>query len=106
MKLTFLSRLGELMIKESKEGIVLQIVITPNAKDNSIEGIEPWKKRLKVKIAAPPRGGKANKELIKFFSKLFKRDVTIIRGETSREKDILIKNATKEEIEKILGLHH
>lgn len=106
MRLTFLPRLGELMIKEGKGGIVLQIIVIPNAEANSIVGIEPWKKRLKVKIAASPMGGRANRELIKFLSKLFKRDVIIIRGETGREKDILIKNATREEIETVLGLHH
>jgi len=48
--------------------------------------------------------GKANKELVKFFSKLLDAEVEIIRGETSREKDLLVKGLSIKETLKKLGL--
>jgi len=92
------------MIKESKEGVILQIYVQPKAKKNEVEGIDEWRKRLKVKVKAPPIEGKANKEVVKFFSKLFGAEVLIIRGETGREKDLLVKGLKAEEVKKKLGL--
>ncbi|NJE07381.1 YggU family protein [Thermococcus sp. M39] len=92
------------MIKQTKDGVILLVHVQPNAKKNSIEGIDKWKGRIKIKVSAPPVGGKANKELIKFLSKLLGKEVVIIRGETSREKDLLIKGASMEEVKKKLEI--
>ncbi len=80
------------------------IYVQPKAKRNGIDGIDEWRKRLKVKIKAPPVEGKANKEVVKFFSKLFGREVVIIRGETSREKDLLIKGLKVEDVKEKLNI--
>ena len=91
-------------IKETKEGTLLFIHVQPKAKKNSIEGIDEWRGRLKVKVKAPPVEGKANKEVVKFFSKLLGAEVEIVKGETSREKDLLVKGLSAEEVKKRLGL--
>jgi len=71
-------------------------MITPNAKKSEIAGEQLdifGNKVLKIKIAAPPIEGKANKELIDFLAKHFKvskSQIKILRGETSREKLIEI----------------
>lgn len=92
------------MIKETKDGVILMLYVQPKAKKNEIDGIDEWRKRLKVKIKAPPVEGKANKEVVKFFSKLFGREVVIIRGETSREKDLLIKGLKVEDVKEKLNI--
>ena len=92
------------MIKENKEGVILQIYVQPKAKKNEIEGIDEWRGRLKVKVKAPPVGGKANKELVKFLSKLLGAEVELVKGETSREKDVLVRGMMAEEVKKKLGL--
>jgi len=54
---------------------------------------------LKIKLKAPPVEGAANKELIKFLSKLLKvskSDIVIKKGETSKNKEIEISNQTIE----------
>jgi len=51
---------------------------------------------LKVRVKAPPVGGKANKELVRFLSKVLGADVHLVRGETSREKDLLVKLSAEE----------
>lgn len=86
------------MIKEVKDGIVLHVRISPNASKNEIIKNND---ELKIKITAPPVDGKANKVLIEFLSKTFKIPKSyfeIIKGETSKEKTILIKNSSKEKI--------
>ena len=47
---------------------------------------------------------KANKELVKFLSKLRGAEVSIVRGETGREKDLLVRGVEIEEVKKRLGL--
>ena len=91
-------------IKETKEGTLLLIHVQPKAKKNAVEGIDEWRGRLKVRIAASPVEGKANKEVVKFFSKLLGAEVAIVRGETGREKDILVKGLGVEEVKKRLGV--
>lgn len=79
------------MIKETKDGIVLQVKISPNASKNEIIKSEDG---IKVKITAQPVDGKANKCLIEYLSKTLrvaKTSFEILRGETSKEKTILIK---------------
>ncbi|MBW2996398.1 DUF167 domain-containing protein [Candidatus Woesearchaeota archaeon] len=66
-------------IKDNK----LKITVKPNSPKNQIK-IEDNKVKLYIK--APPEKGKANKEVIKFFSKLLKKDIKIIAGLTSRQK--------------------
>ena len=83
------------MLKETKDGAIFSLKISPNASKNEIiktpEG-------FKVKITAQPIDGKANKALIEFLAKQFKVPKTyyeIVRGETSKDKTILIKNIDK-----------
>lgn len=80
------------MIKETKDGIIFSLRISPNASKNEIIKEESG---IKVKITAQPVDGKANKALIEFLSKKFKVPKSyfeIVRGETSKDKTILIKN--------------
>ncbi|MDI3476376.1 MAG: uncharacterized protein PWQ95_2104 [Thermococcaceae archaeon] len=91
-------------LKETKDGVLLLIYVQPKAKKNGIEGVDEWRGRLKVRIAAPPVEGKANKEVMKFFSKLLGAEVSIVKGETSREKDLLVRGLSAEEVRKKLGI--
>ncbi len=91
-------------LKETKDGTLLLVYVQPKAKKNGIEGVDEWRGRLKVKIKAPPVEGKANKELIRFFSKLLGVEVEIIRGETSREKDLLVKDLKIDEVRRRMGV--
>lgn len=72
-------------------GLIFTLKISPNASKNEIIKTSGG---VKVKITAPPVDGKANKCLIEYLSKLFKVPKTsfeILRGETSKEKTLLIK---------------
>ncbi len=79
--------------------IRLAVKITPNAGRNEITGFKD--DVLRVKIGAPPEKGKANKELIDFLSntlEVSKSSITIIRGQTSRNKIIGIEGIKQEDL--------
>lgn len=89
------------MLRETKDGVVLTLRISPNASKNEIIKSEDG---IKVKITAQPIDGKANKALIEYLSKQFKIPKSlfeIIKGETSKDKTVLIKVFDKIRILKI-----
>jgi uncharacterized protein (TIGR00251 family) len=69
---------------------VIEVKVVPGAKKNEVR---KENQGLKVYLTAPPVEGKANKLLIETLAKYLncrKSDLTIIRGERSRNKQILI----------------
>ena len=69
-----------------------KVRVTPNAKSNRIRESGDG---LKVYIAAPPVEGKANKALLKLLAEHFhvkRSHLTILKGKTSRDKLIRVKN--------------
>ena len=65
----------------------ITVKVTPRAKENKIAGVKDG--ILRGRSMAPPVGGKANKALIDFLADAWgvpRSSITIIRGETSREK--------------------
>ncbi len=86
------------MINETKDGILVNIKISPNSKKNEIlkDG-----DIIKIKITAQPIDGKANKAVIEFLSKNFKipkTSIKIVKGETSKEKTILFSTSEEEKV--------
>jgi uncharacterized protein (TIGR00251 family) len=82
----------------------LDIKVLPGASKNEFAGIKEG--RLRVKIAAPPEDGKANRELISFFARAMgcaKRDIVLVTGEKSRMKTLGIPLNRREELERIFG---
>ncbi len=78
----------------------LEVRVTPKAKHNQIVG---WheNRMLIVKIAAPPIGGQANDELLRYLAEklgIAPTDLLITRGYTSRQKLIEIEGVTEEEV--------
>ncbi|AEG17585.1 DUF167 family protein [Methanobacterium paludis] len=89
-------------VKESGEGILVDIEVSPKSGKFEIAGYNEWREAIEVKIKAVPQKGKANKEIIKEFSKLTKNPVEIISGHKSHRKTIKIYNMAKTEFLKIL----
>ena len=85
--------------------IVLTIKVVPNAREQKIQ-LEP-SGQLKLYIKSPPVDGKANEELIAFFSKVLKipkKSLVILSGLTTRIKRIACETElTRQEIYQKLG---
>ena len=76
----------------------------PSAARNELAGFSEGV--LRVKVAAPPVRGKANKELIAFLAQklgLSEGDLIILKGHTSRNKVISIAGLTREELNQRLS---
>lgn len=71
----------------------IKLIIKPNSSVTRIHGI--YGDRIKIKLAAVPEKGKANKELINFISDKIgvpKKNIKIIAGERSIYKEISVKS--------------
>jgi uncharacterized protein (TIGR00251 family) len=64
----------------------ITIIAKPNSPKTEILGYDQERQAYRVNVHAKPEAGKANIELVKFFSKLTKKRVRIVSGLTSKEK--------------------
>jgi uncharacterized protein (TIGR00251 family) len=79
-------------LKETSDGIVIQLHVIPNASKTEIVGTHG--EALKIKIKAPPVDGKANQAIVSFFSEFLnvaKSKIEILRGDKSKTKSLLIR---------------
>ncbi len=79
------------VLREVSEGVEIDLIVSAGAGVSAVQGIDPWRNRLIVKVSSPPQGGKANKELCKILSDFFDADVEIVRGHTSRLKTVAVR---------------
>lgn len=94
-------------VSTAREGTLLNIHVSPGAKSTSVEGLY-GEGAIKLKVAAPPVGGKANAEVERFLSKLLgvpRSDVNIIRGASSRDKTVLVRGTIRAETHEALAAH-
>ena len=90
-------------LRKTDDGTVIKVHVIPNAKKNVIVG--DYNGYLKIKVSSPPVDGSANKEIKKFFSKIFKiskSKIEIVKGEKNRDKEILNTGKKFDKIKKIL----
>ena len=81
--------------RKTAEGWLIAVHAQPGAKKSAVAGLHG--EALKIRVAAPPAEGKANQALIAFVAGalgLPKRAVSIVKGESSREKLLLVTEAT------------
>ena len=83
------------MIRETKNGLLINLRIVPNSSKNCIILEDEF---IKVKITAQPIENKANKALLEFLSNEFKipkTSIEIVKGDTTKDKTLLIKTGDK-----------
>ncbi len=80
---------------EAKTGaLLLYLHIQPGASRTEIAGLHG--DALKIRLAAPPAGGRANEALLRFLADLFQvplRQVELRAGTSSRKKRVAILNS-------------
>lgn len=84
-----------------KDGTVrFEVHAKPRAKKSKVVGERG--DAVEIALAAPPVDGAANEELVRFVGKvlgLAKRDVRLVRGDTSREKLVAVTGLSVDEVE-------
>lgn len=87
---------GKLFFEKKDSSLILRVRLTPNASACAVRGIfvdADGQEFLKINVVAVPEKGRANQELIKFLSKMFKipkSEISLICGETDRCKKLLL----------------
>lgn len=72
-------------------GVAFSVRVVPGASRTTVTGV--WERSLRVAVAAPPEGGRANDELVAFLARSLgvrRRQVAVVRGATHRTKVILV----------------
>jgi len=90
-------------ISEQSNGTLVRLRIQPKAARSEICGEHGAEGniRLKIRIAAPPVDGAANKELLRFLKKLTGIPVSrlqIVRGESSQSKNVLFQGVSVQDL--------
>lgn len=87
------------------EGCVVSVRAMPNAPRSEVAGTV--EDAVKIRIKAPPVEGKANKALVEFLAEtlgLRRRDVELLRGETGRNKQLLVRGLSPDQLRTRLKL--
>ena len=82
-----------------REGTAIQVRLQPRARRPGLVGRVG--ERLKIAVSGPPVDGKANAELCRFLAGILgvaKSAVVVLRGETSREKTVLVRGLSPETV--------
>ncbi|WP_054695713.1 DUF167 domain-containing protein [Syntrophomonas palmitatica] len=76
-----------LRITETGNTLKIEVKVQPRASRNQVVGEHDG--ALKIKLAAPPVEGEANRALLDFLAdvlKLPKKNITLLKGDSSRHK--------------------
>jgi uncharacterized protein (TIGR00251 family) len=82
---------------QNGDGLELTILTQPNASKTHFAEVPDG--RIKLRVAAPAVDGAANKAVVEFLAKAFgvaKRQVEILKGQTSRRKTVVISQPLKD----------
>lgn len=93
------------MVRDDERGAIIAVKAVPGASRDEIVG--PLGDRLKVRVAAAPEGGKANKAICALLAKALgvrERDVSIIDGASSSEKRVRVTALSAADVRERLGM--
>ncbi|MFN9719222.1 MAG: DUF167 domain-containing protein [Planctomycetota bacterium] len=86
-------------VQQQRDGVLLRVYVQPKARNERIVGLHG--DRLKVAVMEPPDQGKANDAVVDLLARaigLAASGIRLIRGQTTRQKDLLIVDSTIETI--------
>lgn len=84
-----------MQVLEGKEGCTFRVRVVPRSRRDEVVGLHG--DALKLRLAAPPERGKANRALSKFLAGLLgvaPSDVEILSGHTSRRKRVRVRGVS------------
>ena len=91
-------------LREQSGSVWLSVKLQPRASKNEILG--PQGNELRIRVTAPPVDSAANAALIEFLAERLdcpRGRITLVRGQTSRHKVLLLSGATTRDVLKKLG---
>ena len=97
--------MSPLKLTNAKHGAAITVKVMTRAKNTVLDGLMD-DGTLKIRLAAPPVDGAANRALIEFLAQMLgiaKNQIDIIAGETSERKLISLVGIRPEEVDAIVG---
>lgn len=73
-------------IRRAPGGAVVDVWVVPGASRTEIKGI--YDGALRVRVASPPAGGAANRELVRYLTKRLGCQVELVAGAAARHKQV------------------
>lgn len=92
------------MAQQSRPTATIKVRVQPRASKGEILGYRG--DALRVRVTAPPEGGRANEAIIALLARALgvaKSRVSIVRGMASREKVVLVESLSQEEVQRRLN---
>lgn len=71
-------------------GAEADLLVSPRSSRAGIEGVDPWRHRLVVRVRAPPLDGRANAEVEQIVSEASGGKARVTSGHASRQKTVFI----------------
>ena len=73
-----------------EDRVEVEVSVSPRSNRSGPDGYDEWRRRMNVRVKAPPLDGRANKEVAELF-----RDITgcrseVTAGQTSRQKTVTV----------------
>ena len=81
-------------------GAIVEVWAVPGASKTEIAGLHGG--ALRIRVAAPPEGGKANRALEKVLSAISGTEVELIRGPGSRHKSFFVKDVSPSALARLI----
>ena len=88
--------MAKLKTEESSEGVTFPVKVVPGASHTALSGLHG--ESLKVRVAAPPEKGKANKCLCEHLAGVLgirKQQVCVVSGHTSPVKRVEVRGVSR-----------
>jgi uncharacterized protein (TIGR00251 family) len=85
-------------LRETDVGVVIRVWAIPGASKTALGEYDNWKSSFKFKTKEPAEKDKANRSILDFFETLFGKNVSLISGARSRQKEVLVLGATLKEV--------
>lgn len=83
-------------IAEHADGVLVHVHVVPGASRSEIKGRHG--DAIKVRVAAPAEGGRANRAVVKLLSSATGGRASIASGETSRSKSVVIRGVGRADV--------
>ncbi len=95
------------LLQQTSDGTLLSLKLQPRSSKNQIGPVVG--NQLKIHVTAPPVDGEANEALVRFLAEQLgcaRGAVQFVKGQTSRNKVLLFKGLSSNEVSKLLSLTH
>ena len=91
-------------VVQTASGVVIRVHVQPKSRREQILGMHG--DRIKLTVTEPPDKGKANEAVVRLIAKelsLAMSRVELLRGSTSRQKDLLVPELSAEDVRRLLA---